>query len=367
MNNSKNRRGAVLVLMAVLLPVIITVAGFAINLAYMESVRTDIQIASDAASRAACRELSRSGDVAIAKQKAVDVVAANSISGKQLNLPTQDIVFGKSVRPDETSPYIFTAGAGPFNAVRVDLDSAASGGLIVPFRVGGQSHTFRPAQTATATRAELDVSLVVDRSGSMAYASNEIASPTANPINAPPGWTFGNPVPNPSRWLEAVGAVQVFLNELTASGASERVALTTYNEAALDDVQLTSNYATIMSALDVYTQSYQQGATNIGDGIGFGVNNLLTSPNRRDWAVRVLIVLTDGIHNWGPDPVGMTYYAVDKNVLVYTVTFAAEADQAKMQSVASIGGGTHYHATDSVSLKAVFQEIARNLPVLLTE
>jgi hypothetical protein len=48
MSMIKKRRGAVLQLMAVLLPVIITVVGFATNLAYMESVRTDFQIASDA-------------------------------------------------------------------------------------------------------------------------------------------------------------------------------------------------------------------------------------------------------------------------------------------------------------------------------
>jgi Ca-activated chloride channel homolog len=83
MSNSQNRRGAVLVLMSVLLSVIIRVAGFAINLAYKESVRTVIQIASDAGSRAACREFSHSGDVAIAKEKAVDVVAANSIAGEK--------------------------------------------------------------------------------------------------------------------------------------------------------------------------------------------------------------------------------------------------------------------------------------------
>ncbi len=367
MSHTHKRRGAVLMLMAVLLPVIIMVAGFAINLSYMESVRTDIQIASDAASRAACREYSRTENVDLAKQKAIDIVAANSIAGKAITLRKNDIVFGASVRPDETSTYVFTADKSPFNAVRVNLDSAASGGLVVPFKMSGNSLSFKPAQTATATRAELDISLVVDRSGSMAYASDEVTSSVTNPINAPPGWNFGDPVPDPSRWLEAVDAVKVFLKELTDSSANEQVALTTYNESAFDDLQVTTDYALVMNALDTYTQSFQVGGTNIGDGIGFGVNNLMSSPNRRDWAVRVLIVLTDGIHNWGPDPVGMTNYAVDNEVVVYTVTFAAEADQAKMQDVANVGGGKHYHATDSKSLKAVFTEIARNLPVLLTD
>ncbi len=361
------RRGAVLMLMAVLLPVLLIMAGFAINLSYMELARTELQIASDAASRAACRTYARTEDVTQAIQAAQSTAVANPVAGRALTLRSSDIVFGTSLRPDTTSKYVFTPNQAPFNSVRVTFGAAASGNLGMPMRLGASGISFSPSQIATATRAELDISLVVDRSGSMAFGSDELVSETSPPRRAPPGWAFGDPVPPGSRWLEAVTAVNDFLAVLDESSSFERVGLTTYNHEALNDVAVTSNYADITNALSVYTNAFQSGATNIGDGIGFGVNNLLQSPNRRPWAIRVMIVLTDGIHNWGPEPVGMTSYAADNNVIVHTVTFSNEADQSRMQEVASVGSGRHYHATNMASLRTAFQEIARNLPVLLTE
>ena len=40
---------------------------------------------------------------------------------------------------------------------------------------------------------------------------------------------------------------------------------------------------------------------------------------------------------------------------------------AQLALVAAIGGGTHYHADDGESLIAIFEEIANNLPTILTE
>jgi Ca-activated chloride channel homolog len=363
----QQRRGAVLLLMAVLLPVLLIICGFAVNLAYMELCRTEMQIASDAGSRAACRTYARTGDENEAYTAARSVIEANKIMGKTITIQKSDLIFGTSLRSTSTSRYTFTPGDAPYNAVRVNLDAATGGGLKTPIKMNGKQTTFNAFQISAATQAELDVSLVVDRSGSMAYAANENGDSSDPPVNAPPGWDFGQPAPPKARWLDAVAAVDTFLGALEESPAREYVCLTTYNTAATNDVQLTFDYNNVRDALQVYTDAYQSGATNIGDGVGYGVNNLLSSPNKRDWAVKVLIVLTDGIHNWGPDPVPMAYYANDKEVIVYTITFSDEADQIKMEDVATIAGGIHYHATNKANLKAAFEEIARNLPVLLTE
>jgi Mg-chelatase subunit ChlD len=326
-----------------------------------------LQIASDAACRAACRTYARTNNQTEAIQAAKDAAKANPVIGKAMNLRDQDVVFGTSMRPDVSSKYIFSPGDTPFNSVRVTLDAAASMSLPLPMRIGGSDVDFKPSQIATATQAELDISLVIDRSGSMAFGSDEPVNEVLPPRRAPKGWTFGDPVPPGSRWLEAVVAVHDFLDILKSSSARETVGLTTYSTNAINDIPLTIDYDRITDALGVYSNAFKEGATNIGDGIGFGVNNLITSKDRRKWAIRVMIVLTDGIHNWGPDPVGMAYYAVDQNVIVYTITFSMEAEQSRMQKIASVGFGRHYHATDMASLRTAFQEIARNLPVLLTE
>jgi hypothetical protein len=54
-------------------------------------------------------------------------------------------------------------------------------------------------------------------------------------------------------------------------------------------------------------------------------------------------------------------------VTIHTVTFGAGADQDAMQSVAEAGYGRHYHAEDGDELVEIFEEIANNLPTILTE
>ncbi len=68
------------------------------------------------------------------------------------------------------------------------------------------------------TQPELDVALVLDRSGSMAFQTSEIAGPY-NPSAAALGWQFGYPVPPLSRWLDAVAATDSFLR--VASGVRD--------------------------------------------------------------------------------------------------------------------------------------------------
>jgi hypothetical protein len=86
----------------------------------------------------------------------------------------------------------------------------------------------------------------------------------------------------------------------------------------------------------------------------------------RPWANKVIVVLTDGIHNTGTDPIYAANEASNEKILIFTITFALEADQALMSQVASIGMGKHYHATSGVALNEVFRDIARTLPILIT-
>ena len=79
-----------------------------------------------------------------------------------------------------------------------------------------------------------------------------------------PGWFFNGPAPNPSRWRDAVAAVDVFLNELTISPINEMVALVTYNNGVNLDQTLTTNYNSILTGLNNYTNFFQSGQTNIG-------------------------------------------------------------------------------------------------------
>jgi Ca-activated chloride channel homolog len=56
------RHGAMLVLVAICLPLCIIMAAFAVDVAWMQLTRTELRTATDAAARAAAKELSLSQD-----------------------------------------------------------------------------------------------------------------------------------------------------------------------------------------------------------------------------------------------------------------------------------------------------------------
>jgi hypothetical protein len=201
----------------------------------------------------------------------------------------------------------------------------------------------------------------------MAYAVDEVANPLVKPASAPLGWMFCMAAPPVCRWRNLVDAVNVFLNEMATSPMDEQVSLSTYNHIAGTDVSLTRNYGIVSLGLAPYTNSFCMGATNIGGGIQEGIGSLLYSPTARPTAAKVIVVMTDGIHNWGTDPVGAAYWAAGSGITIFTVTFANEADISRMQEVAAIGGGKHYHAASASDLSTAFQDIARSLPTLLTQ
>jgi hypothetical protein len=134
--------------------------------------------------------------------------------------------------------------------------------------------TFETRQIALANQLDVDIAIVIDRSGSMAYAADEPAVYPPIPAAAPVGWTFGQAVPPNSRWLDAVAAVNVFLNEITLMPGDEFVSLSTYSTDAVIDQSLTTNFASLGSIMNNYSAAYQSGYTNIGGGIECGRNSL---------------------------------------------------------------------------------------------
>jgi Ca-activated chloride channel family protein len=373
-HRTTHRRGAMLPLIAILLPVLLVLSSFAINLAYMELTRTELRIASDAATRAGGYALMTTGDQAAARAAAREGTTRNRVGGKATELADSDIVFGVSRRSAVSQRYSFTPGATPANSVSVNARRNAGSlsgvvGLITPNFAAVDS--FGPTQQAISTQVEVDIVLVLDKSGSMAYgdleSSETMAAAGLAPASAPAGWRFCDAAPPKSRWIDLVKATQVFLDTINASPQQECVSLVTYNEFSQREVELSTDYSKIPRALDSYTTKYCMGLTNIHDGIADGVKSLTNPLTSRPWAVKVMIVLTDGRRTAGADPVPAAADAFKQGIAVYAVTFSKEADQAVMRQVASAGGGAHYHVSTGDELLQLFRSVARRLPTLLTQ
>ncbi|MEL6108974.1 MAG: vWA domain-containing protein [Planctomycetota bacterium] len=353
--NPLPRRGAALVMLVLLLPVVLAIAAFVINAVYMELARTELQVSTDIATRAAGRMLAVTGDEQQAIDAANQMLGLNPYANTTISVNEMDIVFGSSVRDQSSERYLFTPDSENINAV--SLRSFGIQDVPMIFPTFGVPMEFRPVKQAISTQVELDVAVVLDRSGSM-------ASPLST-ATASTGWSSGDPAPANSRWVEAVAAVQGFIAIMDESIHDEHMSLTTYATSAKKDVSLTNSYSSILAGMDAYTQEFDGGSTNIGDGLVEGGKSL-SKGGARPWASRVLILLSDGSHTSGTDPIAAAQALANDKVMIYTISFSDEADHALLSEIAKIGTGSHYHTSNSGELSDVFRELARSLPTLIT-
>lgn len=405
------RRGAVLGLMAILLPVLAILAAFCVNLAQIQLTRTELMVATDAAARAGGRTFSELQTVEAAKTAAVNVAAMNMVDGEPLQLRPDDgsneIEFGTTVQPGGVNGRYFfekiptsqvASGTILASAVRVHgrRDPGSLSGP-VPLVIPGllDATEFSTMQQSVAMQVDRDISLVLDRSGSMAEVQYNWGSNnpyTWGPINAAIGngmlfiwngsvylspgvslqdynrWAwedyFGmGPYPT-SPWEDLVEAVEAFLNVLEDTSQEEQVSVSSYASSATLDCYLEKNFQIVRNTVSGLKTG---GMTAIGRGMQEGILTLLDAA-ARPYAAKTMVVMTDGIHNTGISPVAVASSLMSSyNLTIHTVTFGSGADQALMQQVATIGGGKHYHAANGEELVAIFEEIANNLPTILTQ
>ena len=356
-----------MVIIAVILPVLLLLAAFAINVAHMESIRTEVQVVVDASVRAAGREYLVTRDKNKAHVAARDMANRNPINGFVVPISFSDLEYGVGTRSTVGAPYTF-ANTGSGNAVRLSTNSFADSAVgirsVFPFLSAG---SVKPRLTAVATQGVIDVALVVDRSGSMAYSAGEVAAYPPVPSAAPSGWDFGAPVPPNARWLDLVSSVDVFIDELNASPNEEHLSLTVYDQFPDTLTSLSDVYDPVKVELKNISNAYEKGGTNIGAGMLNGKDTLVSGAHGRTDATKVIIVMTDGVHNIGRGPLSAADEIAQSGVTMFTITFSDEADQATMKQAAERCGGQHFHAVNATQLRDVFKEIARSLPSLLTE
>ena len=399
-------------MMAMILPVLALLAAFCINAAQMQLNRTELTVATDAAARAGGRAFSEEQTVSAAKTAAFVTAALNNVDGQPLQLQTEDsaneIEFGVTIQPDGVNGrYVFQkiptanvqSGAEFASAVRVNgrRDGGSLSGrvpLIIPGMLNADE--FSANQQSVAMQVDRDISLILDRSGSMSwvtwnwpsgtspwYTSTMDAGVSAGLLTY--GWggySYASGVtsteyktwvwedyyglgPAPTApWDDLVEAVDAFLDVLDATSQEEQVSVASYSSWASLDCWLEKDFDVVRNTVDSLSTG---GATAIGTGMQEGIQALLDSA-ARPYAAKTMVVMTDGIHNSGISPVTVASDLMGQyNLTIHTVTFGDGADQALMQQVATIGGGNHYHAANGAELVSIFEEIANNLPTILTK
>jgi len=378
LKKSSDRQGAMLVLVAITLIIFVIALVFSIDVAYMQLVRSQLRAAADAAARAGAQTLSTAQDDKAAVQKAIDIAAENIVAGEAFQLAAGDVEIGKSVVQKDGS-WDFVAGGQPYSAVRVNAERSASSQagpvrLLVGGMLGVQS--FEPRHVATASQVDQDVVLVLDRSGSMAWdlSGNDWSYPPGIPPY-PAGYCT-DPHPTLSRWGAACAAVDAFLTAVAETRPVEHVSIVSFSsdysacrmtvKAASINSQLSLDYSKAREAMTKLSSNPIPGGTNIGAGIDEAVK-VLKGRQARSFAQKTIICMTDGQWTDGSNPVTAARNAADEGITVHSITFSNNADEALMKDVARVAGGKHYHAPDAATLKAIYEEIAFTLPIILTE
>jgi len=334
-----NRRGTMIVLVAMMLVMLLMTVTFSIDVAYMQLTRTELRAATDAAARAAAEALSRQQSTRAAQRAAKQVARRNLVGGQPLLLRNSEIVPGRS-EFSTTGIWKFTPGGTPPNAIKVyGKRTTGSRSGAVPLFFGGifGFAEFEPEHEAVASQLDRDVALVVDHSGSM--NSN-------------------------GRWDGLIAAIDVFMTEIDRTPQREVVSLSGYSTNAARIQPLTDDSFLITQALG---QLSPGGWTNIGGGLLVGSDSLAEDAERRVLAAKTIVLLTDGNHNIGTDPLVAAQTALSRGHVVHTITFGSGANSTLMEQVAALTGGRYYHAADNAQLLQVFREIALTLPVVLSQ
>ncbi|KLU04089.1 hypothetical protein RISK_003675 [Rhodopirellula islandica] len=416
------RRGGITVLMAFVLPMLALLAAFCINLAQMQLVKTELAIATDAAARAGGRAFSEEQTVEAAKEAARLTAAMNEVAGEPYQLNTNDganeFEFGVSAQADgRTGRFQFTkVPTGDVSANMVAVSSVRVTGKRtgeslmgpVPFIFPNtfSISDFRPVTSAVAMQVDRDISLVLDRSGSMDWKTYDwpdgsdpwaedslIAAEDEGIVDLE--WRYRNgqpdyirrvsynrgydeedlydyaweeffglgPAPN-TPWEDLVMAVDAFLQVLDQTPQNEQVSIASYNSHGSLDCWLLDDFDAVRATVARLGPS---GSTGIGNGMTSGATSF-THQNARPYASKTMVVMTDGIHNYGTAPNTIARNLMSsENLNIQTVTFGSGANQATMQEVAVTGLGKHYHADSGDELVEAFEEIANNLPTILTD
>jgi len=204
-----------------------------------------------------------------------------------------------------------------------------------------------PILNLEVARNDASVMLVIDTSGSM----------NANDVS-------------PTRLDAARNAAHKLINDLPSGN---RVGLVSFSSAAVLAAPLSDNHDNIQQAID----SLQAvGATDTGDALSLAVAQLKSAVPTRSTGGRapaMIVLLTDGAWNRGPDPLLAGADARAAGIPINTIGIGSRGvavqvrgqeiggvDESALQELAAVTGGKYYFAAASAQLNQIYAALGSN-------
>lgn len=158
------------------------------------------------------------------------------------------------------------------------------------------------------------------------------------------------------------------------SRKGDRIGLVVYEGEAYTACPATLDYKLLKEQITAIEPGFLEPGTAIGSGLGVAVTRLRSD----SLPSKVIILLTDGSNNAGPDPMEAAELAKQKKCKVYTIGVGAngmaptpvstpfgvvyqnmpvEIDEGILKEIASLTKGKYFRAQDEKSLEKIYSEI----------
>ncbi len=282
---AETRCGAILVLTAVLMVVLLGFVAMTADVGFIELTRTQLQSAADAGALAGAMELSGTDDPAVVRTNARNAIlqtAALHRTGDRSSVtidPIADITFGKTVWNGNSQNYSIQWGdnATPYSIVKVRaMRTISSGGdnrLPLFFAPAFGSRTADVGAEAVATFQPRDIVVVLDFSGSMnddsCFGAISKLGRTAIEANLQTMWTqLGSPVYGNLTFTPKYA----MLKGRAASGTIPHID-TTFKRTSVDVVSTINLTTVTLKFSNNATQSFTVTSSKTGSFSGTGSNS----------------------------------------------------------------------------------------------
>lgn len=402
-HRSTDRRGATLVLIAIMSTALISLSALVLNWSYIELTNTELRSASDAAVKAAVVTLSQTQSQSQARQAAKAIAREYTIGGHKLKLRNSDIQFGNSEQQPDGS-YSFVTGQQPVNSARV-IASLGNGALTASVPVLFSS--FLPADSfdlqkrSTAGRYDHDICVVVDRSASMAWdhTGEHFSYPGEYNDDSLPQNYFKPPHPTESRWAHLITGIEEFKDVIDTRNLNAQIGLVSFAGNKIIDSSTFGAYEAVWFRTDLVmsntTNDFVAVARAIGQepligghspdvegGADGGTSsfrgfiegkNVLLNTEKRSTANRTMVLFSDGLHVEKNKAItkAQNFYN-NKRITTHTILHVSDSpnedEESTMREIAEAGGGSYYSVGPGGEYTYVeaFGTIARELPAVLT-
>jgi Ca-activated chloride channel family protein len=198
----------------------------------------------------------------------------------------------------------------------------------------------------------------------------------------------------PTRMDAAKAAARDFVNKQPDSVA---IGLVAFSDSGISVQTPTTDQASVLAAID---RMAPQKGTSVGRGIQAALTAIAVqqagpwvdyytqatpaptpSPTPVPSGVHapaVIVLLSDGENNEAPDPLAAAQAAADRGIRIYTVGIGSAAgttldlngfqvhtqlDEASLQQISQITGGTYFNATDSKQLDSIYSNLDTQLVI----